>query len=117
MEQFFHVTTDAILFLDRDYNFTFLNATQAKYWRPAGPDLVGRKLYELFPAALDQAAPFAEAYRNSMERGISLRRINMNWCRKGSALDGLNDCQIAESLIEVSRRLTGKQKPALINGH
>jgi PAS domain-containing protein len=25
MEQFFEATTDAVVFLDRDYNFTFLN--------------------------------------------------------------------------------------------
>lgn len=71
MEQFFHVTTDAILFLGRDYNFTFLNRHASEILAPAGTDLVGRNMYELFPAALDQGAPFAEAYRNSMERGIS----------------------------------------------
>lgn len=38
---------------------------------PAGTDLVGRNMYELFLAALDQGASLAEAYRNSMERGIS----------------------------------------------
>jgi PAS domain S-box-containing protein len=71
MEQFFRVTTDAILFLDRDYNFTFLNRHASEILTPAGTDLVGRNMYELFPAALDEGAPFAEAYRNSMERGIS----------------------------------------------
>ena len=71
MEQFFHVTTDAIVFLDRNYNFTFLNRLASESLAPAGTDLVGRNMWELFPAALDPDSPFAEPYRNSMERGIS----------------------------------------------
>jgi PAS domain S-box-containing protein len=71
MERFFRVTTDAILFLDRNYNFTHLNRHASEMLAPAGTELVGRNMYELFPAALDQGTPFAEAYRNSMERNIS----------------------------------------------
>lgn len=71
MRQFFRVTTDAILFLDRNYNFTFLNRLASEILTPAGSDLVGRNMYELFPAALDEGTPFVEAYRNTMERGIS----------------------------------------------
>ncbi|HTF62797.1 MAG TPA: PAS domain-containing protein [Edaphobacter sp.] len=66
MEQFFHVTTDAILFLDRDYNFTFLNRHASEILAPAGTDLVGRNMYELFPPHLIKGL-------------LSLRPIAIQW--------------------------------------
>jgi signal transduction histidine kinase len=71
MEQFFRVTTDSILFLDRNYNFTFLNRLARQFLAPAGADLVGENMYERFPDALAPGTPYKEAYRRTMEEGIS----------------------------------------------
>jgi PAS domain S-box-containing protein len=71
MEQFFRVTTDSILFLDRNYNFTFLNRLARDFLSPAGTDLVGVNMYERFPDALIPGTPFKEAYRRTMEEGVT----------------------------------------------
>ncbi|MGA7157126.1 MAG: ATP-binding protein [Acidobacteriaceae bacterium] len=69
MEQFFLATTDAVVFLDRDYNFTFLNR-RAKEIISMGLDLVGQNLFETFPAALYEGSPFVENYRRSMDQNL-----------------------------------------------
>ena len=70
MEQFFDATTDAIVFLDRRYNITYLNR-RANQLISMGQDLIGRNLYEVFPAALYEGSPYVEVYRRTLEEGIS----------------------------------------------
>jgi PAS domain S-box-containing protein len=69
MEQFFDATTDAIVFLDRDYKFTYLNR-RANEVISMGQDLRGRNLYEVFPEAVYEGSPYVEVYRRSMNEGL-----------------------------------------------
>ena len=70
MEQFFDATTDAVVFLDRQYNFTFLNLQAQKLLLSPGDTLLGKNIYELFPMAQAPDAPFARAYARTMEEGV-----------------------------------------------
>lgn len=69
MEQFFEATTDAIVFLDRGYNFTYLNR-RANEVISMGQDLRGRNLYEVFPHAVYEGSPYIDVYRCTMNEGI-----------------------------------------------
>ena len=69
MEQFFDATTDAMVFLDREYRFTFLNR-RAKEIISFGRDLVGQNLFEAFPGTVYENSPYVENYRRSMEQGL-----------------------------------------------
>ncbi len=69
MEQFFEATTDAVIFLDRGYHFTFLNR-RAREIISMGRDLTGKNLYEAFPATVYEGSPYVENYRRSMDDGL-----------------------------------------------
>lgn len=69
MEQFFDATTDAIVFLDSNYNFTYLNR-RANEVISMGQDLRGRNLYEAFPHSVYEGSPYMEVYRRTMNQGI-----------------------------------------------
>ena len=69
MEQCFDATTDAVVFLDRDYNFTYLNR-RANELISMGQDLVGRNLFKSFPAIVYENSPYLENYRRSMDHGL-----------------------------------------------
>lgn len=69
MEQFFDATTDAILFLDREYRFTFLNRCAAEMLSPGG-ELLGKKIFDCFPAADYPGSPYVENYDRTMRLGI-----------------------------------------------
>jgi len=69
MEQFFDATTDAIVFLDRNYNFTYLNR-RANEVISMGRDLRGLNLYEVFPYSIYEGSPYVEVYRRTMDQGI-----------------------------------------------
>jgi signal transduction histidine kinase len=69
MEQFFDATTDAVVFLDRGYNFTYLNR-RANEIISLGQDLRGRNLYEVFPHAVYEGSPYIEVYRRTMNEGL-----------------------------------------------
>jgi PAS domain S-box-containing protein len=66
--QFFDAATDAIVFLDRNYNVTFLNRRARQLLSPFG-DVLGTNLFESFPAIAYENSPFVENYRRSMDRG------------------------------------------------
>ena len=68
MARFFDATTDAIAFLDRSYNFTYLNRRARELFLVDG-ELVGANLFESFPPALYESSSLAENYRRSMEQG------------------------------------------------
>jgi PAS domain S-box-containing protein len=70
MEQFFEATTDAVVFLDRNYCFTFLNR-RAQEIISMGLDLTGKNLFEVFPATVYDGSPYIESYRRSMDQGLS----------------------------------------------
>jgi signal transduction histidine kinase len=69
MEQFFDATTDAVVFLDRGYNFAYLNR-RANEVISMGQDLRGRNLYEVFPHAVYEGSPYVDVYRRTMNDGI-----------------------------------------------
>lgn len=70
MAQFFDATTDAIVFLDRNYNFTFANR-RANELISEGRPLVGDNLFKRFPAAHYEDSPFVINYRRTMDHGES----------------------------------------------
>jgi signal transduction histidine kinase len=69
MQQFFEATTDAVVFLDREYCFTFLNR-RAQEIISMGLDLTGRNLFEVFPATVYAGSPYVESYSRSMDEGL-----------------------------------------------
>ena len=64
--QFFDATSDAILFLDRDYNITFLNRRAQDLLSPRG-EVLGTNLFKSFPGIVYENSPYVEAYRRSMD--------------------------------------------------
>jgi len=70
MEQFFEATTDAVVFLDRNYCFTFLNR-RAQEIISMGLDLTGMNFFETFPATVYEGSPFVKSYGRSMDEGLS----------------------------------------------
>lgn len=68
MTEFFDATTDGIIFLDRSYNVTFMNRRGREMVSPDG-SLVGKNLFESFPALLNKDSPYFENYRRTLELG------------------------------------------------
>ncbi len=68
LAQLLNATSDAIVFLDRNYRFTFLNR-QARAVISAAGEVLGRNLFESFPATVYPDSPYVEAYRRSMDQG------------------------------------------------
>ena len=69
MAQFFDATTDAILFLDRDYVITFLNR-RARELLSASGDPMGQNLFERFPNTVYEGSPYVENYQRTMNLGV-----------------------------------------------
>ena len=70
MAQFFDATTDAIVFLDRQYTLTFLNRRARQLLSPQG-EVLGTNLFESFPGIVYEGSPYVENYRRSMEEGLA----------------------------------------------
>jgi signal transduction histidine kinase len=70
MAQFFDATTDAIIFLDRNYNFTFANR-RANELVSEGRSLIGDNLFKRFPGIVYENSPYVENYRRAMDLGES----------------------------------------------
>jgi PAS domain S-box-containing protein len=68
MEQFVGATSDAILFLDREWTITFLNARARQILSPIA-DTVGMNLWEAYPGTDLPDAPFRLNYGRSMYEG------------------------------------------------
>lgn len=66
LQQVFDATTDGILYVDRHYKCTFVNA-RARELLAASGELVGENLWEKFPAAVYQGSPYVDTYRRAME--------------------------------------------------
>ena len=61
---------DGVAYIDRDWRITYLN-DRGKEILSASGDVLGRNHWEVFPAALDEGAPFVSAYNRAMQEGIS----------------------------------------------
>ena len=70
LSQVMDATKDAVVSLDRDYRFVYLNPkAEMLYGKASG--LIGRNLWEAFPEAVYDGSPFVEHYRRAMNEGIA----------------------------------------------
>jgi PAS domain S-box-containing protein len=69
LDQVFEATTDAVVTLDRGYNFTFVNRRAAELLAPWG-DLFGKNLWTSFPGVVYDDSPYVRVYRRAMEERI-----------------------------------------------
>ncbi len=68
LEQVFEATTDAIVALDREWNFSYING-RAREILAAKGELIGRSLWEEFPDTRGNI--FEQNYRRAMAEGVS----------------------------------------------
>ncbi len=69
LQQVFDATSDGIVSLDREWRITFLNR-RAQDILSVKADLLGKVLWEEFPAAADPGSPYRDAYRRTMEERV-----------------------------------------------
>ena len=69
LRQVLETTTDAVLSLDRSWNFTFLNRRARELLRAKG-DVIGKSLWQEFPGAAD-SSEIRHHYHSAMEKGIA----------------------------------------------
>ena len=69
LEQVLEVTTDAVMTIDRDWTISYVNR-RAKEILAVKGDLIGKNLWEEFPAVSDPAAKFLDAYHRAMEKRV-----------------------------------------------
>jgi diguanylate cyclase (GGDEF)-like protein/PAS domain S-box-containing protein len=62
--QVFERVTDAYVALDRDWRYTYLNATACELFGRTAGELIGRHIWTEFPEGIDQ--PFHRAYERAM---------------------------------------------------
>ncbi|MCY7411974.1 MAG: response regulator, partial [Salinibacterium sp.] len=60
--------SDALCLIDRDWNFTFVNATFERLVGSSARELIGDSLWSRYPHVW--SSPFGRAYRDCMHRGI-----------------------------------------------
>lgn len=70
LQQVFDTTTDGVLYFDRNYNFTFVNARARQILAISG-ELVGQNLWEKYPDARYEGSPYVFHYDNAMTRGVA----------------------------------------------
>ncbi len=63
-------TTDAVVALNRDWQFSYLNPSAVKRYA-AGRELIGKKVWEEFPDAYYTGSPAVEAYEGAMYAKVS----------------------------------------------
>jgi PAS domain S-box-containing protein len=69
LEQVFDATTDAVVVLDKGYNFSFLNRRARETLSPRVPDL-GENLWTWFPGVVYEGSPYVETYKRAMDERI-----------------------------------------------
>lgn len=69
LDQVFEATTDAVVVLDPDYNFKFLNRRAQELLSPWG-ELLGQNLWTSFPGAIYDDSPYVRVYRRAMEERV-----------------------------------------------
>jgi PAS domain S-box-containing protein len=72
MAQFVEATSDAILFLNRDYVITFMNGRAQEILSPSG-DIIGKNLWETYPGADAPDSPYWINYQRTMQEGLVSR--------------------------------------------
>ena len=70
VERLFNASTDAIVLLNRSYNFTFLNR-RARELLAAQGELLGANLFERFPGLAYLDSPYLTSFRRSMDEGLA----------------------------------------------
>jgi PAS domain S-box-containing protein len=68
LRQVLETTTDGVVTVDRDWNFSFVNRRAAELLGPKG-DLLGKNLWQKFPVA-DQSGELVYHYHRAMDQGI-----------------------------------------------
>ncbi|HEY8590804.1 MAG TPA: ATP-binding protein, partial [Naasia sp.] len=58
-----------IVFVSRDWRFTYVNETGQQYLQKGLPELLGKNIWEVFPQIAD--TEFGRAYRRAMDEGVS----------------------------------------------
>jgi PAS domain S-box-containing protein len=69
LRQVLETTTDGVVTVDRDWNFSFVNRRAAELLGPKG-DLLGKNLWQKFPVA-DQSGELVYHYHRAMDQGIA----------------------------------------------
>ncbi len=69
-DQVLRRTSDAIVSLDRDYNFIFLNRRAQELLAPVG-NVIGKNLWQQFPATVYPGSPYEEHYGRAMTEKIA----------------------------------------------
>ncbi len=69
LEQVLELTSDAIVYLDRNYTFTLLNRRAKELLAPR-VEVLGTNLWETFPESRSEGSPFAEHFHRSMDQGL-----------------------------------------------
>ncbi len=69
LRQVFSATTDAVAVIDHDWRFSFLNDHARTLLAPGG-DVLGKNLWEAFPAAVFEGSPYQEHYYRAMNDGV-----------------------------------------------
>jgi PAS domain S-box-containing protein len=69
LRQVLEITTDAVVSLNHDWNFTYLNRKARELLSPMG-ELLGKNLWEEFPAAARPDSEFSYHYLRAMNDGI-----------------------------------------------
>lgn len=69
LEQVFETTTDAVVMLNRKYEFTFMNRVARETLAPSG-EILGKTLWESFPGVVYENSPYVSTYKRAMDEGI-----------------------------------------------
>ena len=69
--QFLSVTRDAIVAVDRNWCFSYLNEAAVKTYSSDGRDLIGKHIWQEFPEAVYEGSPYVEHYNRAMYEGAS----------------------------------------------
>ena len=72
MSQFFDATSDAVLFLNREFVITFLNRRAQEILAPRG-EVMGTCLWETFPETTNTESPYWINYHLTMDEGVATR--------------------------------------------
>jgi PAS domain S-box-containing protein len=72
LQQVLDVTSDAVVSLNREWRYVFLNP-RAKELLQSGDELLGKNLWENFPGAVYEGSPFvANYYRTMVQREVTI---------------------------------------------
>lgn len=70
LQRVFDLTTDAIVSLDREWRFTFINRTASRLLEKHH-ELIGKTLWEEFPDTIYDDSPYVHHYRRAMDEAIA----------------------------------------------